>query len=125
MHRRRNNLLMAPASLQVAAGAYVNRDRDSALKRMIYFAASRYTPEQEELMSSPSVESASGMRISASMLRKISLTSVSIMRCLRRSWCILAAICHMIKTRALSVAVGYVDSTNTFANKLQGLPADR
>eukprot|EP00879_Flechtneria_rotunda_P027184 GHRR01029062.1.p1 GENE.GHRR01029062.1~~GHRR01029062.1.p1 ORF type:complete len:211 (+),score=73.67 GHRR01029062.1:167-799(+) len=69
------NQEQASIDQQVAAGAFVNKDRDSALKRMIYLAASRYSPEQED----PVAGIPDGtLRISASMLRKISLTAVSL-----------------------------------------------
>jgi hypothetical protein len=70
--------------LQVASGAFVSKDRDGALKRMVYLAASRYSPEQDD----PGLfeehggagDSANGSvpaRPTSSTLRKISLTSVS------------------------------------------------
>lgn len=58
--------------VQVAAGAFVSRDRDSALKQMIYLAASRYDPAQESASTTPD-----GLhRFPGSQLRKISLTQV-------------------------------------------------
>jgi hypothetical protein len=70
--------------LQVASGAFVNKDRDGALKRMVYLAATRYSPEQDD----PGLfedggggggDSVNGSiaRPTSSALRKISLTSVS------------------------------------------------
>ncbi|KAF8062957.1 SAPK1 [Scenedesmus sp. PABB004] len=67
---------------QVAAGAFVSRDRDSALRRMIYLAASRYSPEQEDAASAGAYAGASGGEAGAAPrgaagLRKISLTSIN------------------------------------------------
>lgn len=61
---------------QVAAGAYVSRDRDSALKTMIYLAASRYNPDAEIGVSLGGALRSENSR-AHSMLRKISLTAVS------------------------------------------------
>jgi hypothetical protein len=57
----------------VAAGAFVSRDRDSALKTMIYLAASRYDPDAE---AGHTLGGAKGVQTSSSLLRKISLTAV-------------------------------------------------
>ncbi len=59
----------------MAEGAYVSRDRDSALKTMIYLAASRYNPEQEEGYTMGGAPRGDEKRAPSS-LRKISLTTV-------------------------------------------------
>jgi hypothetical protein len=77
-------VMMLNPALQVASGAFVNKDRDGALKRMIYLSASRYSPEQDDPAlfddSGGERDSANGSvtaRPTSSTLRKISLTSVS------------------------------------------------
>lgn len=89
---------MAPCSLehatlathaQVKSGAFVSSDRDAALTRMIDAASVRYSPEQEQaLLQDPAAAAqpaggagAHGLaRLSASLMRKISLSSVSTAR---------------------------------------------
>jgi hypothetical protein len=67
----------------VASGAFVNKDRDGALKRMVYLAATRYSPEQDDPAlfengdAGYSVTGSVTVRPTSSTLRKISLTSVS------------------------------------------------
>ena len=63
---------------KVASGAYVSKDRDSALKTMIYLAASRFNPEQEEgfTMGSGGGGGGAGGSGERGALRKISLTTL-------------------------------------------------
>jgi hypothetical protein len=70
----------------VASGAFVNKDRDAALKRMIYLAATRHSPEQDEAaamaMGGGSSQAATATqdslwRAGLGSLRRISLTTVS------------------------------------------------
>jgi hypothetical protein len=78
--------LLAPPGLQVKSGVFVSSNRDAALMRMIEAAAFRYSPEREAELLQPPQEpgaaqtSAGGSlaRLSASVLRKISLSSVSL-----------------------------------------------
>jgi hypothetical protein len=68
---------------QVASGVFVNKDRDGALKRMVYLAATRYSPEQDDPAlfedsggGAASLNGSVTVRPTSSTLRKISLTSV-------------------------------------------------
>ncbi|WIA40085.1 hypothetical protein OEZ86_013498 [Tetradesmus obliquus] len=69
---------------QVASGAYVNKDRDGALKRMVYLSATRYSPEQddpalfEDMNGAADVNGSVTVRPTSSTLRKISLTSINV-----------------------------------------------
>lgn len=75
---------------QVRSGAFVSSDRDAALARMIEAASVRYSPEQEKALLQEPVPAAHGgkegggggdrglARLSASLLRKISLGSIQL-----------------------------------------------
>lgn len=66
-----------PSVPQVASGAFVSKDRDSALKTLIYLAASRFNPDAEE---ATTLGAGGGVRgdqpRGQGLLRKISLTAV-------------------------------------------------
>jgi len=73
-------------AVQVQSGAFASKDRDAALARMIDAAATRYSPEAEQQFlqaQAAAVQGATGAhglaRLSANLMRKISLTSVSSM----------------------------------------------
>jgi hypothetical protein len=73
------------APRQVKSGAFASRDRDAALARMIEAASYRYVADQEQgLLQDPAAAQSGGeggpqglARLSASLMRKISLSSVS------------------------------------------------
>lgn len=75
---------------QVASGAFKSKDRDAALKQMIYLAASRHDPNLEASEAAAAAAAAVGgtagnmegrsassdLKLPATSLRKISLTAV-------------------------------------------------
>lgn len=73
-------------AVQVQSGAFASKDRDAALTRMIEAAATRYSPETEQQFlqaqaaATQATAGAQGLaRLSANLMRKISLSSVSSM----------------------------------------------